>query len=136
MQNITTVTGLKDAIKALETEQTEKGRLLKEQLVLTYESLKPINILRNTLKDLFTGSHIMEDISGTTFGMVIGYLIKKLFIRESSGKIRRILASVFQLGITKLIAQKAEYIRDVGQVIIQHLFSKTEHASQEQKEKD
>ena len=57
MQNITTVTGLKDAIKVLEAQQTEKGRLLKEQLVLTYESLKPVNILKSTLKELFSGSH-------------------------------------------------------------------------------
>jgi hypothetical protein len=132
MQNITTVTGLKDAIKVLEAQQTEKGRLLKEQLVLTYESLKPVNILKSTLKELFSGSHLMEDISETSFGMAIGYLIKKLFIRESSGKIRRILGSVFQLGISKLVAQKAEYIRAIGQVIIQHLFSKTEHNHQKQ----
>jgi len=132
MQNITTVTGLKDAIKALETEQIEKGKLLKEELVLTYESLKPVNILTNTLKELFTTSHLMENISGTTLGMVTGYLIKKLFIRESPSKIRVILGSVFQLGISKLIAQKAEYIRAIGQVIFQHLFSKSEHNHRKQ----
>jgi hypothetical protein len=132
MQNITTVTGLKDAIKALETEQIEKGRLLKEELVLTYESLKPVNILTNTLKELFTTSHLMENISGTTLGMVTGYLIKKLFIRESPSKIRVILGSVFQLGISKLIAQKAEYIRAIGQVVFQHLFSKSEHNHRKQ----
>ena len=132
MQNITTVTGLKDAIKALETEQIEKGRLLKEELVITYESLKPVNILTNTLKELFTTSHLMENISGTTLGMVTGYLIKKLFIRESPSKIRVILGSVFQLGISKLIAQKAEYIRAIGQVVFQHLFSKSEHNHRKQ----
>ena len=132
MQNITTVTGLKDAIKALETEQIEKGRLLKEELVITYESLKPVNILTNTLKELFTTSHLMENISGTTLGMVTGYLIKKLFIRESPSKIRVILGSVFQLGISKLIAQKAEYISAIGQVVFQHLFSKSEHKHRKQ----
>jgi hypothetical protein len=132
MQKITTVTGLKDAIKALEVEQIEKGKVLKEQLVLTYESLKPVNILRNSLVELISGSHLIEDISGTSIGMAVGYLIKKFFIKESSSKIKKILASVFQLGISKLIAQKAEYIRAVGQVIFQHLFSKTEHTRQKQ----
>jgi hypothetical protein len=135
MQNITTVAGLKDAIKVLETEQREKGKLFREQLLLTYESLKPVNLLRNTLKDLFSASHIMEDFSGTTLGMVIGYLIKKLYIKESQSKFKKIMGSVFQLGISKLIAQKAEYIRAIGQVIFQHLFSKTEHNRQKQ-EKD
>jgi hypothetical protein len=77
----------------------------------------------------------MEDFSGTTLGMFIGYLIKKLYIKESQSKFRKIMGSVFQLGISKLIAQKAEYIRAIGQVIFQHLFSKTEHSRQKQ-EKD
>jgi len=135
MQNITTVAGLKDAIKVLEAEQREKGKLLQEQLLLTYESLKPVNLLKSTLKDLFSAPHLMEDFSGTTLGMIIGYLIKKLYIKESQSKFRKIMGSVFQLGISKLIAQKAEYIRAIGQVIFQHLFSKTEHDQQKQ-EKD
>jgi hypothetical protein len=135
MQNITTVAGLKDSIKVLETEQREKGKLLREQLLLTYESLKPVNLLKNALKDLFSASHLMEDFSGTTLGMVIGYLIKKLYIKESQSKFRKIMGSVFQFGISKLIAQKAEYIRAIGEVIFQHLFSKTEQNHQKQ-EKD
>jgi hypothetical protein len=132
MQKITTVAGLKDAIKVLETEQKEKGKLLREQLFLTYESLKPVNLLKNTLKDLFSTSHLMEDFSGTTLGMAIGYLIKKLYIKESQSKFKKIMGSVFQLGISKLIAQKAEYIKAIGQVLIQHLFRKTEHNHMEQ----
>jgi hypothetical protein len=132
MQKITTVAGLKDAIQALETEQKEKGRLLKDQLLLTYESLKPVNILKHTLNELFSTSQLIENLSGTSLGILIGYLIRKLFIRESRSKFRKIIASVFQLGISKLVEQKAEYIRAVGNVILQHLFRKAERTHQEQ----
>jgi hypothetical protein len=132
MQNITTVAGLKDAIKVLETEQKEKEKQFREQLLLTYESLKPVNLLKNTLKELFSTSYLIKDFSDMTLGMVIGYLTKKLFIRESKSKFRKIVASVFQMGISKLIVQKAEYIRAIGEVIFQHLFRKTEHTHQEQ----
>ena len=101
MQKITTVAGLKDAIKVLETEQKEKEKLFREQLLLTYESLKPVNLLKNTLKELFSNSHLIKDFSDTTLGMVIGYITKKLFIRDSKSKFRKMVASVFQLGISK-----------------------------------
>lgn len=132
MQNITTVAGLKDAIKVLEAEQKEKGKLFREQLLLTYESLLPVNLLKNSLKELFSTSHLIKDFSDTTLGMIIGYLTKKLFIRESKSKFRKMVASVFQLGISNLVVQKAEYIRAVGEVILQHLFRKTEHPQEEQ----
>jgi hypothetical protein len=131
MQDITTVAGLKDAIKILEAEQKEKGKQLREQLLLTYESLMPVNLLRRTLKELFSASHLVQDFSGTTLGMIIAYLTKKLFIRESQSKFRKMVAYVLQMGISKLVAQKAEYIKAVGEVIIQHLFRKTEQTHRE-----
>ena len=53
MQKITSLDGLKNAIQQLEIEQGEKGRLLKDQLFITYNSLRPVNIIRKTLKDIF-----------------------------------------------------------------------------------
>jgi hypothetical protein len=131
MQNITTIAGLKDAIKILETEQKEKGKLFREQLLLTYEGLMPVNLLKHTLKELFSTSHLIKDFSGTTLGMVVAYLTKKLFIRESQSKFRKMVAYIIQLGISKLVAQKAEYFRAVGEVIFQNLFRKTDHTQQE-----
>jgi hypothetical protein len=52
MQNITSSADLKDAIKLLEVEQEMKEQLLRDQLYLTYESLKPLNLLKNTLKEI------------------------------------------------------------------------------------
>ena len=46
MQNITSTAGLKNAIQLLEAEQAVKGQLLKEQFYITYESLKPVNLLK------------------------------------------------------------------------------------------
>jgi len=83
MQNITSVSGLKNAIQVLEVEQGIKGRLLKEQISITYESLKPANLLRNTMKDLFSSQYLMENISGTAMGAASGFLIKKIFIVQS-----------------------------------------------------
>jgi hypothetical protein len=65
MQNISSVAGLKNAIQILEVDQGVKGGLLKEQVYFMYESLKPINILRNSLKELFSSHRLIENIPGT-----------------------------------------------------------------------
>ena len=68
MQKISSVSGLKSAILVLEDEQRIKGQLLKEQLYVTYESLKPANLIRKTLQDVFSSQSLMDDISGTAIG--------------------------------------------------------------------
>jgi hypothetical protein len=122
MQNITSVSGLKNAIQVLEVEQGIKGRLLKEQISITYESLKPANLLRNTMKDLFSSQYLMENISGTAMGAASGFLIKKIFIGKSANKLRKIIGAILQLGITNFIAQNSDQIRSFGRTIFQYFF--------------
>ncbi len=40
---------LKDAIILLEADQAVKGKLLKEQFFITYETLKPVNLIEHAL---------------------------------------------------------------------------------------
>ena len=122
MQNITSVSGLKNAIQVLEVEQGIKGRLLKEQISITYESLKPANLLRNTMKDLFSSQYLMENISGTAMGAASGFLIKKIFIGKSANKFRKIIGAILQFGITNFITQNSDQIRSFGRTIFQYFF--------------
>ena len=124
MQNITSVDGLKNAIHVLETEQNGKGQLLKEQVYIAYESLKPINLLRNTLKDLFSSQYLAENMSGTAMGEASGFLFKKIFIGESASKFRKLIGSALQFGIANIISRNSDQIKSFGQVLFQHLFRK------------
>jgi hypothetical protein len=124
MQNITTVAGLKNAIQVLEVEQASKGQLLKEQLSVIYESLMPINILRNTLKKFSGKSDLIENLSGSAMGAASGLLIKKIFIGKSGNAFKRLLGSILQMGISNIVNQNSELIKSVGHGIIQYLFDK------------
>ena len=124
MQNITTVAGLKNAIQVLEVEQASKGQLLKEQLSVIYESLMPINILRNTLKKFSGKSDLIENLSGSAMGAASGLLIKKIFIGKSGNAFKRLLGSILQMGISNIVNQNSELIKSVGHGIINYLFGK------------
>jgi hypothetical protein len=124
MQNITSAAELKDAIQLLEAEQSIKGQLLREQLFLTYESLKPVNLLRNALKEISSTPYLIDNISGTAMGLLGGFLSKKIFVGTSGNLIRKLFGSVLQFGVTNLVAQNSEIIKSVGQALIQHFFQK------------
>jgi hypothetical protein len=124
MQNITSAVELKDAIQLLEAEQSIKGQLLREQLFLTYESLKPINLLKNALKEISSTPYLIDNISGTAMGLLGGFLSKKIFVGASGNLIRKLFGSVLQIGVTNLVAQNSETIKSVGQALIQHFFQK------------
>ena len=124
MQNITSAAELKDAIQLLEAEQSIKGQLLREQLFLTYEGLKPVNLLKNALKEISSTPYLIDNISGTAMGLLGGFLSKKIFVGSSGNLIRKLFGSVLQIGVTNLVTQNSEIIKSVGQALIQHFFQK------------
>jgi hypothetical protein len=124
MQNITSAAELKDAIQLLEAEQSIKGQLLREQLFLTYEGLKPVNLLKNALKEISSTPYLIDNISGTAMGLLGGFLSKKIFVGASGNLIRKLFGSVLQIGVTNLVTQNSEIIKSVGQALIQHFFQK------------
>src|SRR6266542_6028153 len=100
METISSAVSLRNAIQLLEAEQVASGIILKEQFLLTYESLKPVNILKNTLKEVATTPLLINNIIGTTVGLATGYLTKKVVIGASGNIFRNLLGAVLQFGVT------------------------------------
>jgi hypothetical protein len=126
MQNMNSSDGLRNAIQSLEAQQAFKGQLLKEQLFITYESLRPVNLLINTIRDLASTPNLLDNILGTATGIATGYLSKKVFIGASVNLFRKIIGSVLQVGVTNAFAQHPEGIKSFGHLIIQYFLRKKE----------
>jgi hypothetical protein len=124
---ITSMAALKSAIKVLEVEQEVKEIELKNQFYLTYESLRPLSILRNTLRGLFSTSN--EDLSGTAVGAASGYLVKKLLIGSSGSLLRKLIGTALQIGMTNLASHKSDAIKSFGLSLLQRVFRKKDRRS-------
>jgi len=122
MENITSSAGLKNNIQLLIIEQAILGQQLKEQFFVTYESFKPANLLRNTLREAISSPHLIDDILGTAVGLATGFVSKKIVIGASGNLIRKLLGSITQLGVTTVVAQHPDTIKSIGQFIFQHIF--------------
>ena len=124
MEKISSIAGLKNAIQVLEVQQRIKGHELKEQISLIYECLKPVNLIRNTLKDLFSSQYTTENISGAAMGAVSGLILKNILIGKSGNAFKRLLGSILQMGISKIISQNSEIIKSFIQSVFQYFFHK------------
>jgi hypothetical protein len=124
MERITTVAGLKSAIQILEVEQNAHERILKENLHLAYDSLKPVHILKNALKELMKPPYIGDNLAGTAMGVASGLLLRKLFFGSSDGPIKRLFVKLLQIGVSKIAASKADAVVSAGMTYLSRFFQK------------
>jgi hypothetical protein len=124
MENITSTAGLKYAIQLLEDEQAVKLQLLKEQFLFSLESLKPVNLLKSTMKDIVSSPHLLDNMLDTAVGLATGFLSKKIFIGSSANIIRKLIGSVLQLGVTAAATQNSDFITSFGRFAFQKIFRK------------
>jgi hypothetical protein len=124
MEKVSSAEELRNAIQLLEVEQKIKGELLKKQVMITYESLRPVNLIKNTLEDLFSSSFKGENISGIAAGLTGGYLLKKIFVGRSGNPFKKLVGSIIQFGITNLIAQNSQVIKSFADVVIRLISGK------------
>ena len=111
MQKITSQSALKLAILQLEQRQEEEGRILKEQFKLTYNSLKPANILLGAIKDLSSSALLKDNILNSSVSLGAGYASKMLFQGIVSSPIKKILGSALMFGVTKLVSNNPNFIK-------------------------
>jgi hypothetical protein len=123
MPGITTIDELREAIRLLEIEQKAEGILLKEQFKITYESLKPANLIANTIKELNTNTDFKGDLLNTTLGLAAGYLSKKVVIGNNSGPLKQLLGTFLQMGVSALITKNADSIKSFGSQLFSHLLT-------------
>lgn len=130
MKPITTAEELKNAIRILEIDQTLKEQLLKEQFYLTYESLKPVNLIKSALNEVTTSPYLTDNILGATVGLISGYISKKIAVGRSGSTIRKILGSLLQFGVTNIVAQHTDKLKSVVESIFQNFLHKVEMNSE------
>ena len=120
MAHQSAIYSLKESIRLLELRQAQEGEILKEQFRITYESLKPINLVKNSIKDLANSVEIKNSLFETIVSILTGYLSKKLMVSSKSSTFMKLFGTFLQFGITSAIANNAETIR----LFLSNLFDK------------
>ncbi len=112
MQNINSIAGLREKVAQLEYEQRVQGQLLKEQLSSVLESLKPVNLIKNSLKDFVSSRDIFTNILNTGAGLAVGMLSKNLLVGPKGNPLKKLLGTILEAGIATVVTVKGYNIRD------------------------
>ncbi len=118
MQTINSEAGLRAAILQLESIQAIEREELKLQFNLAYESIKPINLIKSTFKEIGEYQGLTDQIISTSTGLVVGYLSKVFFESTSDSPTKKLFGTVLQFGITNLIANNPDAVKSVATGII------------------
>ena len=122
MQTINSTADLKNAIQLLEAEHAANGKQLKAQFYATYESFKPVNLIRTALRDITSSPHMIDNIVGTTVGLVAGLVSNVVFKGLAGPGIRRVISPVLQSGVTSFVAKHTGSLRSVGAMALLRIF--------------
>lgn len=125
MSRINTEKDLLIAIREIELRQKSEGEILRIQFRETYNSLKPINIIKNSIKDVFVSDEVKTDLLNTAIAFSAGIASKKLFEMVSSGPLTKLTGNSIMIVVSKAVAGNPEIVKSIGNTIL-GLFRKKE----------
>lgn len=124
MHLITTSADLKTAIQQLELQQAKEWPLLKEEFLKTVESLKPINIIKNTLKEAVDLPDLKTGIINSAIGLTTGILAKKIVLGKTLNPLSKLLGVALEMFVANKVAKNTGEIKSFGNIIIKKLFNR------------
>lgn len=97
MKTIDEKTLLMEKIISLEYKQNYDLEILKEELITAYDTLNPINFIKNTIHEVVTSSDVRQELLKKTVAVTMGYLSKKFLFGFSLNPAKKIIGSVLKL---------------------------------------
>lgn len=121
---ITTALQLDKYIAELENKkqllQLELKATVKEKL----EGLKPANLIKTVWNEVSSSPEIKHNILDNSLGLAAGFVSRKILIGKSHNPVRRLLGSLAQYGITNVVANNSNPIKNAGLSLLKLIFKK------------
>ena len=112
---------LNKAIILLQHKQTQELIALKEQLQLSYETLKPINLIKNILHEVALSPDIKNNLVNNIIGLTTGYLSKKVLVGASHNPIKRVFGTVMQFAIANVVSKHSGTVKAVVEMLVHRI---------------
>jgi hypothetical protein len=129
MKKITSAIELKETILLLEIKQMHQAVLLKQEFKNTYESLKPVNIIKHKFNELLTSAESQENLLDTVIGVAAGYLSKKIIVGATHNPIKQLLGMLLQMGVTNIVSKNADGVKSTFGNLLTAILSKKNKAA-------
>jgi len=123
MHNITTAVDLKSAIQELEDKQAVELILLKKQLLTTYESLKLVNIIKSSFKELISVPDLKKGITSAAVGISTGIITGKILFGKVTNPLIKLLGFILEMGVVNKVIKNVDEIKSMGSSILKKIIN-------------
>lgn len=130
---------LKEQILQLEEKRSAELKELKEQLYVTYESLKPTNIIRKTLHDIVASHEVQADFIEAMLLVASRFISKKIEAITTSppqNMLKQLLGVTLQMAFTSLIAKYSDHVKTLVANVLTLLLHKHDDGKEDKGELD
>ncbi|MES2775178.1 MAG: hypothetical protein V4722_13405 [Bacteroidota bacterium] len=121
---ITTALQLDQYIAELEIKKQAQEAELKETIKEGLEKLKPANLVKAVWTGVSTSPEIKEHLIDNGIGLAAGFVSKKLFVGKSQNPVKRLIGSLAQHGITNLVSNHPDAIKNIGVGLLRLIFKR------------
>lgn len=101
---------LRENIRLLEIRQAEEAIQLKQQFRITYESLKPVNLIKSSLHELVESTEVKNNLFESLLAIISAYLSKTI-VTSKGNVFMKIIRLFAHFGLSNVIINNAETIR-------------------------
>lgn len=115
---------LDEEIEVLEIKRTQQLIQLKEQLHAVHESIKPINIIKDTVRKVTSSPDLKSGIGKTAIGVASRLLVKNLIFRKTHNPLKLFAGIVLQTVASGIASNNSDKIKSTGQKLFHALLSK------------
>lgn len=132
-------TQLKEQILQLEERRSAEAKELKEQLYATYESLKPANIIKETLHNIVASHEVQKDFIEAILLVASRFISKKIEAITTSppqSMLKQLLGVTLQMAFTSLIAKYSDHIKTLVANALTLLLRKPDEGPEDKGELD
>jgi hypothetical protein len=127
MKNRNETDSLNELIVLQEQKYDMDLELLKDQFHVAYESLKPINLIKNLFHEVTASPEIKNDMVSNVIGLGTGFLSKKLLINGSHNPAKRVFGTLIQFAVANLVSKHSDNIKTIGGNLLKYFFAKNKN---------
>ncbi len=112
---------LREAIALLKAEAEEKRLIMIDQFHDTYDSLKPINLIKTAFHKVADLPDLASQVIGTSIGVGAGILSKKILIGKSTNIFKKLFGVILEFAIAGAVAKNSNGIKRQGAELFKKL---------------
>jgi hypothetical protein len=124
MKNKNATDALNDLILVQKMKYDNDLEQLKNQFDVAYESVKPINLIKNLFHDVTASPEIKRDLVSNVIGLGTGFLSKNLLLGALHNPAKKVLGTVFEFAVANLVSKHTDGIKTIGGNLFKHFFKK------------